>query len=109
LKKRKLGYLGRSADYCKWFLLPMAAVAGIAGSAIAVPVFAPRPGATFHKTAGGEQIAVPYGVLIAPIEGVNYNKSGWCKWRLVDGRGKPVQPSTAWVKCSMTGQSVGQI
>jgi len=88
-----------------------AAVILIAGPVKAVPVFEPKGGATFHKSPGGTQIAVPYGVLLVPIEGINYNNgvNGWCKWKLFGSRGDSVKPPTAWVKCSSTGKSVGQI
>ena len=61
----------------------------IAGPVNAVPVFEPKGGATFHKSPGGIQIAVPYGVLLVPIEGINYTNgvNGWCKWKLVGSRG----------------------
>jgi len=77
----------------------------------ALPVFEPTAGATFHKSPAGPQLAVPYGVLLAPINGVNYQQgtNGWCKWRLVNPRGASVNPSTAWVRCSLTGRPVGQI
>jgi len=77
----------------------------------ALPVFEPTAGATFHKSPSGPQLAVHFGVLLAPINGVNYQKgtNGWCKWRLVNPRGASVKPSTAWVKCSLTGRPVGQI
>jgi hypothetical protein len=77
----------------------------------ALPVFEPTAGATFHKSPAGQQLAVPYGVLLAPINGVDYQQGthGWCKWRLVNPRGASVKPSTAWVKCSLTGRPVGQI
>lgn len=100
---------GSCAGHCGWSLFLIASIAVIANDASAIPVFAPKAGATFHNSPGGQQIPVPYGVLIAPIEGMSYNKGGWCKWRLVDGRGAPVKPPTAWVKCSMTGESVGQL
>lgn len=86
-------------------------ILGTASIASAVPVFEPKTGATFHKSPGGQQIPVPYGVLLMPINGLNYNdgSNGWCKWKLVNPRGATVNPSTAWVKCSMTGRAAGQI
>jgi len=76
-----------------------------------LPVFEPKAGATFHKTPAGVQIPVQYGILLVPIEGQNYQNGvkGWCKWRLVNPRGASVNPSTAWLKCSLTGRSAGQI
>ncbi len=83
----------------------------LAGAANAVPVFEPKSGATFHKSPGGQHVAVPYGVLLVPIEGLDYNNgtNGWCKWKLVTPTGKSVTPSTAWVMCSFTGKPAGQI
>ena len=82
-----------------------------ASAASAVPVFEPKAGATFHKSPGSQQIPVPYGILLMPINGFNYDigNSGWCKWKLVNPRGATVNPSTAWVKCSMTGRTAGQM
>ena len=83
----------------------------LAGAANAVPVFEPKSGATFHKSPGGQQVPVPYRVLLVPIEGLDYNKgtNGWCKWKLVTPRGKSVMPSAAWVICASTGKSAGHI
>lgn len=37
----------------------------------ALPVFEPTTGATFHKSPAGPKLAVPHGVLLAPINDVN--------------------------------------
>ena len=94
---------------CAKILLLFGATFSMTYTAIAVPVFLPQDGATFHKSPSGPQVPVPYGVLLAPIEGKTYNGPVWCKWRLVTGRGALVKPSTAWLKCSMTGKSVGHM
>jgi hypothetical protein len=86
-------------------------ILGAASVASAVPVFEPKTGATLHKSPGGQQIPVPHGILLMPINGFVYDKgnNGWCKWKLVNPRGATVNPSTAWVKCSMTGRPAGQM
>ena len=83
----------------------------LVSAAFAVPAFEPKAGATFHKSPSGQQVPVPYGALLIPIEGFDYQKgsNGWCKWKLINPRGAAVTPSTAWLKYSMTGRQAGQM
>ena len=67
-------------------------------------VYGTKPGTVFSTAPHGEVVEVgPHLIQTPALE----FRDEWCLFKLVDGRGIPINPPAAWTKCSNLHRLIG--
>lgn len=80
--------------------------------AFALPVFGIKENTTFHAAPNGKTVSIPDGSMLFPFLDFDYSETGvdgWCKYKILTGRGAPASTSVAWIKCDQVGPVVGNM
>ena len=76
----------------------------------ALPVFGIRKDAAFRMAPNGKTISIPDASMLLPFLDFDYSGTGvdgWCKYKILTGRGASASTGIAWVECNQVGPVVG--
>ncbi len=81
-------------------------------TAFAFPVFGIKENASYRTAPNGKTISIPDANMLLPFLDFDYSGTGingWCKYKMLTGRGAPASTSVAWIRCDKAGPVVGNM
>ena len=83
-----------------------------AANVVALPVFSFKENTSFRVQPSGKNISIPDAGMLLPLAEFDYSGdgvNGWCKYKVLTGRGAPASINVAWIKCNKVGSVVGNM